>query len=179
MAECSWRSEILAEQQGISRPITSSVRPLRKRRQRIRSEVHRSPLMTRHRACRPVWRWEQCACWGDSPCPYSFMCVCCSFFIHTWDFLIFHRNVRDVYLGLSSVSLWQGSCLMHKWVQDDSSSSTKLFHTALHIAFTVSGAQYQKVWVDCPRNVPMFSLCEWIYQNCGLMICSVNKPFSK
>lgn len=131
-----------------------------------------------------------------------YVCVCarvcaCFFHTHTCPFLSYshlmpvlstctshmHEQTLSCFpckrvwcLSRSAVSSWQLSCLMHKRVHNDSSGITEPFCTpAAAITLTLSGAQYQKAWVDCPRNVPMFSLVwmkwkEWIYQKCRLQI---------
>lgn len=71
---------------------------------------------------------------------------------------------KPFFCRFPSVFLWHCPvwCIC---LQNDSARCRNLLHAALTlptaIAHAVLAAQYQKVWVCCPRNVPIFSLCEW------------------
>lgn len=136
--------------------------------------------MMRDRAYRPARLWDDRAP-GESPVHLlgNLMCMCVWFvcgpiFLISFTFDSGHFLSRGSHfprvwsVSRSAVSSWHLPCLMHKRVHNDSPSLAEPLRS--NITLTLRS---EKVWVDCPRNVPIpvwMEWKEWSYQKCRLLI---------
>lgn len=111
---------------------------------------------------------------------YSFISPCHK---HTWHFFIFHRKVRDVYLGLSSVSLWHWPlwCINGFIMTQPAAETCSTLHSTprSHHTCCFGSTVPKSVGVLSKKCAPLLPVWMkwkvWIYQKCRLQIIRLYK----